>query len=255
MHILLVNDDGFDSRNLRLMAQACIKRGHRVTVVAPHTQQSAKSHAFTIFTPLLVHEAHMEGVENAYRVEGTPVDACRVGMLGLCEEKIDLVISGINEGYNIGLATFVSGTVGAAREAAFQGYPALAVSMEMQTPAETAEAFADYAVRTGEKMLHSKLPEQTVVNLNAPPVPLRQIRGSRMCPITRHVYKDGYDKRISPRGLLYFWLREEETDMHPNPGSDLDLLQKGFVTCSFLTPEGFPMEEYLHFPLPWGEDM
>ena len=252
MHILLVNDDGFDNTNLKLMAEACVRRGHSLTIVAPHTQQSAKSHAFTLTSPLLVYEAEMPGIGKGYRVDGTPVDACRVGMLALCREKVDLVISGINEGYNIGLATYVSGTVGAAREAAFQGYPAMAVSMEKGTPAETAMAFADYAVRTGEGLGHAGLPELSVLNLNVPPVPLAQIRGACMCDISHHVYKDGYEKRVNPRGQMYFWLKNEEQDLFPVCGTDLDMLSKGYVTASILTPDGCRQEAYAHVLPAWA---
>ena len=252
MHILVTNDDGFDSKNLRILVEACCHRGHRVTVVAPHAQQSAKSHAFTLSVPLLVHEAQMPGAVSAYRVEGTPVDACRIGMLGLSNEKIDLVLSGINEGYNVGLATYVSGTCGAAREAAFQGYKAMAVSMEKETPAETALHFADYAVRIGEKLVVTDVPMQSVLNLNVPPIPSSEVRGGIVCGLSRNVYKDGYERRISPRGQLYFWLKGEEADEHPTPDSDVDYLKRGYLTCTFLTPEGCSQEAYQDFPLPWS---
>lgn len=253
MHILLVNDDGFDNRLLHVLCHAAAQRGHSVTVCAPHTQQSAKSHAFTLATPLRVREGKMDGAQKAWRIEGTPVDACRVGLLGLCREKPDLVISGINEGYNVGLATFVSGTVGAAREAAFQGYPAMAVSLEPRTPEETIRFFSDYCVRLGEKLIHYPAPCQSVVNVNAPPVSVREIQGAVTCPITRHVYKDGYEQVISPRGEMYFWLSDEIEDMSPDRDTDLDYLHRGFITVTFLAPEGCRQEDYADFPLPLKE--
>lgn len=135
MHILLVNDDGISSEALQLQCRAFAARGHRVTVCAPSSQQSAKSHCFTIATPVTVHEMQFEGADSAWAVDGTPVDCTRLGLMSICEsDPVDLVVSGINYGYNAGLAVYVSGTVGAAREAAFQLCPALALSMGVGTP-------------------------------------------------------------------------------------------------------------------------
>ena len=250
MHILLVNDDGFDSDLLHMLCHAAAARGHEVSVSAPDTQQSAKSHAFTLSTPLMVCEDSMEGAQRAFRVTGTPVDACRLGFMQLCGGRPDLVISGINQGYNIGLATFVSGTVGAAREAAFQGYPSMAVSLEPGTPADTQRFFADYCVRTGEKLVSYPFPEFAVCNVNCPKVERKDILRPRMCGLNRHVYRDGYERRVSPRGQLYFWLRSEEQDDSPTEGSDLDWLLKGHIAVTFLTPEGCDQADYADFPLP-----
>ncbi len=98
MHFLMVNDDGFDSEELRMLCRAAVRRGHRVTVVAPATQQSGKSHCFSIFQPLTVHPAEMEGADAAWKVEGTPVDCARLGMYALADGPVDLVISGITQG-------------------------------------------------------------------------------------------------------------------------------------------------------------
>lgn len=235
MNILLVNDDGFDSPFLQLLCRAAGARGHHVTVCAPSTQQSAKSHSYTIYTPLIAHKRAMEGATEAWAIDGTPVDCCRVGMMNLCD-GVDLVISGINLGYNTGLATFVSGTVGAAREAAFQRIPAMAVSGEPRTPKETMAFFADWAVALGERLVHYPVPEFSVLNVNVPPVPMHELKPPRMCPISRSIYNDHYEQRVSPRGAVYFWLSDYDPDP-ATPGSDLDLLQQGHITCTFLTPD------------------
>ena len=141
MNILLTNDDGFDSPLLHMLCRAAAARGHNVYVSAPATQQSAKSHSFTLTRPLIAHPREMEGAAKAWAVEGTPVDSARLGFMSLADAPIDLVISGMNDGENVGLATYVSGTVGAAREAAFQRKRAMAVSMQVGTPIETARFF------------------------------------------------------------------------------------------------------------------
>ena len=237
MRILLVNDDGFDSPLLAILAKACHDRGHTVLVSAPNTQQSAKSHAFTLTTPLLCHESEMDGADRAWRIEGTPVDCARIGFMTLAGD-VDLVISGINRGYNTGLATYVSGTVGAAREASFHGLPAMAVSVAVETPMETAEKFARYCVITGEKLVSTHVKPQTVCNLNCPPLAWEAVRGARVCAIERHVYVDAYAPRISPRGIRYFWLESEQQKPELDRDSDEALLEEGWLTVTFLSPDG-----------------
>lgn len=247
MNILLVNDDGFDSSFLQLLCRAAAARGHHVTVCAPATQQSAKSHAYTVFQPLLAQKRQMDGAAEAWAIEGTPVDCCRIGFMSICEERPDLVISGINCGYNTGFAVYVSGTVGAAREAAFQGIPAMALSAEYQTPAETVAFFADWAVNLGERLVDYPAPAFSVCNLNVPPVPMYELKEPKMCDITHNLYKDSYEHRTSPRGGDYFWLTPLDQDYDYTPGSDQDLLSQGHITCTFLTPDGCDQQQYADF--------
>ena len=246
--MLMVNDDGFSSEWLALLCRTAADRGHRVTVVAPANQQSAKSHSFTINSPLIVREGHIPGAGQAYIVEGTPVDCARLGLFALTEEPVDLVVSGINQGYNIGLATYVSGTVGAAREGAFLQNRALAVSAEPRTSPEMLEFFAKYAVRCAEKLLTWKGPAQAVCNLNAPCCKPSEIRGAKVCPISRLLYKDGYEERSSPRGVRYFWLKPEESQQDIKAGTDLDLLAHNWLTITFLTPDPCDQSEWADFP-------
>lgn len=244
MHILLVNDDGIDSPALLVLCRAAAARGHRVTVCAPSAQQSAKGHSFTVFTPVTVHPRDMEGAAAAWAVDGTPVDCTRLGLLSLCEETVDLVISGVNVGYNAGLAIYVSGTVGAAREASFMRKPAMAVSMQAGTPEETLRFFADWAVALGERLVDYPFPDQAVCNINVPAVPVYELQPPVMCPISREPWIDGYERRESPRGGTYFWLLPESFDAQHTPGSDMDYLCRRHITCTFLTPEGCDQEKY-----------
>ena len=251
MHFLLTNDDGFDSPELRLLCAAAAARGHRVTVSAPETQQSGKSHAFSVFDPLFVREEAMEGAERAFRVRGTPVDCCRLGFMSLAGERVDAVLSGINAGYNIGLATYVSGTVGAAREAAFAGFPALAVSMEPHTPEDMRRFFADYAVRAAEMAADGRIryPSQSVINLNAPCCPTAELKGAKVCGISHLMYKDSYVRYDGPRGDVTYWLCPMEPEYNPEPDRDLGLLMQGWITVSFLTPEPVDQADWADFPL------
>lgn len=171
MHLLLTNDDGFHSPLLALLCRAAAARGHRVTVCAPALPQSAKSHALTVHSPLCARSATMEGAAAAWQVEGTPADCTRLGLRALAQEPVDLVISGINDGWNLGLLTYVSGTVAAAREAAFLGYPALAVSAGVDTPEETVRFLAEWAVRLGEGFPAPIFPRKPWSMSTYPPAP------------------------------------------------------------------------------------
>lgn len=249
MHILLVNDDGFDSPFLPPLCQAAARRGHRVSVAAPRTQQSAKSHSFTVFEPLTVSPAHMDGAAEAWRIDGTPADCARLGFMALSEQPVDLVISGINQGYNAGLATYVSGTVGAAREAAFAGYKAMAVSADPSADAENLALLADYAIRTGEKLMTYPAPPRAVCNLNMPPLPRERMKPTVVAPISPDMYRDSYDRRVSPRGMLYFWLGPETPAASYTPHTDLWYLHEGHPTVTFLTPEPCDQSRFSDFPV------
>ena len=252
MHFLLVNDDGFDSPELRMLCGAAAWRGHRVTVAAPETQQSGKSHSFTVFEPLLAQEAEMPGAACAWRIAGTPVDCTRIGLMALAKEPVDLVISGINQGYNIGLATYVSGTVGAAREAAFAAPKgrALAVSMEPRTPEDMRLFLADYAILTAEKLVNAEVPPQSVCNLNAPCCSLAELRGVKVCPISKLMYKDGYVRYDGPRGQVSFWLEPMAQEWEREEGTDLALLLDNWMTVTFLAPDPIAQDAYADFPVP-----
>ena len=249
MNILLVNDDGIASGALRVLCRALASRGHRVTVCAPAGQQSAKSHCFTINTPVQVAERHdVEGATAAWAIDGTPADCTRIGLMDLCEGPVDLVISGINYGYNAGLAVYVSGTVGAAREAAFQRKPSLALSMHYDTTEEALRFFAEWSVTVAERLVgYGRRPELSVCNINMPGCAVHEVQTPVMCPLSRNVYNDSYERRVSPRGQIYYWLHPETPDDRPTPGSDVDLLNKNHITCTFLGPEPLEQTQYADF--------
>lgn len=235
MKLLLVNDDGFDSPALHALCAAAAKRGHRVTVCAPMQQQSGKSHSFTIFDPVRVRPRSMDGADTAWGIEGTPVDCTRLGLAALTD-RVDLVISGINAGHNAGLATYVSGTVGAAREAAFHGVRAMAVSLSFAASPDVIAWAADWTVRAAEAVLDLAWPTAAVLNLNLPAVPHGEVQPPVYAPISLHLYDGEYEKRVSPRGDLYYWLKFETPDAAPEPESDIARLQQNHITCTWLVP-------------------
>ena len=237
MHILITNDDGIYSIGLRAVVDAALRRGHQVTVSAPYGQCSANSQHITLTHPLLVHELPWEGVAHAFSVEGTPTDCVRVAP-ELIDDPIDFCISGINKGENAGSAVYYSGTVAAAREAAMLYMPAMAVSIRVGADDAMREKLADLAVRLAEHFHKTPLPRFTLINLNAPAIPVQEWKPLVVCPLSQAYYLDGYEKRTSPLGQTYLWLAANDTSgvpMEPaEPGSDYAFLQDGHVTCTFL---------------------
>lgn len=236
MHLLLTNDDGFHSPLLALLCRAAAARGHRVTVCAPALPQSAKSHALTVHSPLCARSATMEGSAAAWQVEGTPADCARLGLRALVQEPVDLVISGINDGWNLGLLTYVSGTVAAAREAAFLGYPALAVSAGVDTPEETIRFLAEWAVRLGEQIPAAHLPPQTLVNVNIPACTIARLRAPRLCPVSTVYDRSGYARWDSDRGSFYVSGNLELNMDGLDPSSDDALIRQDHITVSLINP-------------------
>ena len=128
MHILISNDDGIFSPGIRILASAAVKRGHRVTVSAPATQQSAMSHRLTLNQSMMAKPYELAGAR-AFAVDGSPVDCVRLGRYLAEDEPIDFCLSGINDGTNLGTALYYSGTAAAAREAAMLNIPSMALSI------------------------------------------------------------------------------------------------------------------------------
>ncbi len=233
MHILLVNDDGIDSPGLRALATEASKRGHQVTVCAPNRQQSAVSQALTFFRPIAVKPVSIQGVR-AFALDGTPADCARLGILNLSEGPVDVTISGINDGLNSGTAIYCSGTVGAAREAALLGVKSMAVSLDSPAKEEMLIHLAALAINMGERLMEYPAPAGSVLNLNAPALPPRELLPVVMAPVNHGMYVNIYERRESPRGDTYFWVTPEFEREPPRPGSDEYFLQKGHVTCTFL---------------------
>ena len=233
MHFLITNDDGIGAPGLKALGDAVLKRGHRLTVCAPATQQSAASQHLTIDKPLLVRSRPWPGAE-AWALEGTPADCARIG-LQLAAEPADFVLSGINNGLNAGSAVYYSGTFSAAREAAMAHRRAMAVSIDVGATEKMLAALGERAVRLAERLEDEDFPRAAVLNLNAPALPPAELKEMRLAPLSDAFYEDGYEKRESPRGQIYFWL-EGGLKMEPHrPDTDLALLAEGYPTLSVVT--------------------
>ncbi len=234
MNLLLTNDDGINSPFLRCLAEAARTRGHRVTVCAPAAQQSTASHHYHTHGDIRVVPRDLPFADAAFAVEGTPVDCVRIALRCLCPDA-DAVLSGINLGYNTGWPIYASGTVGAAREAVLTGLAGFAVSAEPRTPAETLSFFMDWALRLVARVVPDSGVPRGVWNLNAPCIPAEAVLDPVMCPLHRGIYRDAYACETAADGTMRYHQYGLAQDP-PTPGSDLDLLGRGHITCTLLLP-------------------
>lgn len=239
MDFLLTNDDGIHAAGLRAMYHALKRAGHGVRVVAPMTEQSAVGHAITLSLPLKIKEIR-EPDFVGIGVSGTPVDCAKLALSSLLDGPPDVLISGINNGANVGVDILYSGTVSAATEGALAGLPSLAVSMDNFHPRDLG-AQAEYTVGLVQNMDWSRLPHRCLLNLNFPDRDLSTARGLRLCAQTQAVYHDRHDQRVDPRGSDYYWLHGEIPASEVGEDTDRGLLSQGYIT---LTPLRFDFTDY-----------
>ncbi|WP_320169661.1 5'/3'-nucleotidase SurE [Maridesulfovibrio sp.] len=230
MNILLTNDDGIQAVGLRALYHGLIRSGMKVQVVAPVAEQSAVGHAVSLSSPLRVKKFEEEGF-TGLGVYGTPVDCVKLGLTTLLDEKPDIVISGINSGANVGVDILYSGTVSAATEGALMGYPAMAVSYDSFKP-EDLHTQGDFCAELLRKIPWKDLEPKTVVNLNFPARPVDEAEGLKICRHTRVSWQDWYEERRDPRGHPYYWLAGIMPEEQISPGTDRDLLSKGYITMT-----------------------
>ncbi len=230
MRVLVSNDDGFDAPGLQTLVATLAPRAD-VWVVAPMDEQSAKSHAITLHSPL---RAEQRGHQR-YAVGGTPADCVYLGLHSLMPERPHLVISGINRGSNLGNDVHYSGTVAAAREAALHGLPAIAVSLHLLPEGGEAIHFdtaAFVALQVFEAVANSGLPPRTLLNVNVPNLPRDQLAGIRAATLGHRTYENQVTRRSDPFGRDYFWIGGPHVRFDNTPRSDGPLVEEGFATVT-----------------------
>lgn len=225
MLILVTNDDGVHSPGLRSLASAMQSLG-QVVVVAPDRNRSAVGHALTLDHPLRV-----EQLETAlFAVDGTPTDCVNLGIHGLLRERPDLVVSGINRGSNLGDDITYSGTVSAALEASLMGFPALAISLDVdQFNATDLERAGSFARQLATRILEQGVPQGTFLNVNVPSGPSRGVRITRQ---GRRRYSEGVVQNRDPRGRTYYWIGGGDVGFEDIPGSDCNALREGMISVT-----------------------
>lgn len=234
MHLLVSNDDGYDAPGIGALADALEPLG-TVWVVAPESERSAQSHALTMHKPL---RARPRG-ERRFALSGTPADCVYWAIHHAMPEPPALVLSGINNGSNLGNDVFYSGTVAAAMEGCFQGRPAIAISLHRpdDRPERHWETAADVAVRIVRRLTAEPLPARVVLNVNVPNVPLRELRGLKATILGERRYAPLVTTRTDPRGREYFWIGGAHVEFVEAPDADGPAIEAGWATITPIRPD------------------
>ncbi|MCL2026223.1 MAG: 5'/3'-nucleotidase SurE [Leptospirales bacterium] len=230
MKILLTNDDGFTARGITTMEKV-LSAEHDVYVIAPDDERSGSSNAFTIREPLTLTNRG----ERRFSLSGYPTDCANVGIKAGIIPKVDIIVSGINHGANIGDDTFFSGTVGAARMAYISGYTGIAVSLASLDPASP--HFRDAALFVLSFIKDFLLTDNTVrlFNINYPNLPPEKIKGMRYAPLARRNYGDSFKVTPLPDGRTRLQFVGETEQLHTIKSeheTDADLLKLGYITVT-----------------------
>lgn len=177
-YLLLTNDDGIDAPGLHALADA-LEPEFDLLIVAPHRERSATGHAISVMRDLRLEQFHRKGGHWGWSFQGKPADCVKIGLTRISpDRKIDLVVSGINRGQNMGINILYSGTVAAAREAAIWGFPAIAFSLAYKDlRSVNFDAAARVAAEVTRKAASHGMPKHIFLNVNVPPVPHEEIRG------------------------------------------------------------------------------
>ena len=238
MRILLTNDDGILSAGLAAMA-AVLSRWGEVCIAAPATEQSGVGQGITFLTPLTVKKAFRRGEFWGYAVEGTPVDCVKIGIAELAGGRPDLVVSGINNGLNVGINVLYSGTVAAVQESAWQGIPSVAVSTQFADlrPGARIDRVAELTGELIKRLLEHPYEPGTLYNVNVPFAALKEDadRAPLVVPIDVTPHWGSYEKRYDPIRRPYYWLSDRP---NPNPttptgaSTDFDAVASGRVAVT-----------------------
>ncbi|PYR37964.1 MAG: 5'/3'-nucleotidase SurE [Acidobacteria bacterium] len=227
--ILVTNDDGYRSEGIHALARALRAVGE-VTIVAPTTEASAIGHALTLRHPLRLDRIE----DRVFAVEGTPTDCVNVAVTHVFKGLPDLVISGINKGWNLGDDITYSGTVAGALEGALLGIPAMAVSLR-QTRGDYDFSYAARAAATlAEAMLRRPLAARTFLNIN---VPKGQPQGYRVTVQAKRNHVTSVSERHDPKGRPYYWIEEGQNEWEPHDRSDYQAVRDGYISVTPLQPD------------------
>lgn len=240
MHILVTNDDGIRAPGLLALAQAMDPFG-TVSILAPDRNWSASGHVKTLNRPLRVTEVTLQNGRSALSSDGAPSDCVALAWLGILPEPIDLVVSGINNGPNLGHDVTYSGTVTAAMEAVIAGYPGIAFSFGEYRDEYDFQPAAQIAAMVVQKVLSHGLDKKMLLNVNIPARPLEQINGIRITRQGLRVYRDELEMRLDPRKRPYYWIAGEEPTGIPDDGTDIGAIERGFVS---ITPLQLDLTDY-----------
>src|ERR1041385_5908290 len=226
--ILVTNDDGVHSDGIKALAAALHHLGN-VTIVAPMQEASAIGHALTLRRPLRIETI----AARTFGIDGTPTDCVNLAISHVIKHKPDLIVSGINKGWNLGDDVTYSGTVSGALEGALLGIPSMAVSLRGSREYDFGPA-ARAAVHLAQTILRQPLPARTFLNVN---VPKGEPKGYRVTVQAARNHITSVAERHDPKGRPYYWIEEGQDEWQPHDRSDYHAVRDGFVSVTPLHPD------------------
>jgi 5'-nucleotidase len=230
MNVLLANDDGVTAPGIRALYHA-LRDQFTTTIIAPLEERSTTGHSLSLDKPLRLERLE----DNIYGCSGFPADCVLMGLGHVLKNaRPHVVVSGINRGANLGQDLYYSGTIAAAREAAFHDVPALAVSLVFgkvneKHHYESAAMFIKWCLEEG---LHKACPPKTLLNINVPDLPLNEIRGVKSSETGFRRYSEEIHGRIDTKGREYFWIAGHYEGFQENPVSDCQVVQENMIAIT-----------------------
>lgn len=232
--ILVTNDDGKDANGLKKLIDVAKDYG-RVVVVCPESGRSGQSHAVTINLPLRLKKIHDHNYD-FYVTTGTPVDAVKLALHSILNEKPDLLLSGINHGANSSVNVFYSGTMAAVIEGCMLNIPSIGFSTFDDNP-DADLSILESTIRTIiERSLIHGLPPRTCLNVNFPKR-YQPEKGYRVCRMGQAFWKEEFEQRIDTHNQPYYWLRGSFVPLEYSEETDIWAIQQGFASVVPLTPD------------------
>ncbi|HMN32634.1 MAG TPA: 5'/3'-nucleotidase SurE [Chitinophagaceae bacterium] len=238
--ILVTNDDGVTAPGIAALVEVAKQFGD-VVVVAPDRPQSGMGHAITIGKPLRLNAVHLFGDIEAYQCNGTPVDCVKLGVDKILHKKPDFCFSGVNHGSNSSINVIYSGTMSAAMEASIEGIPAAGFSY-LDYAFEADFSLSKQVIHTIiDDLIHKKLPNKALYNINIPNVPLDKFKGIKICRQANAKWKENFIERIDPHGKKYYWLTGEFVNLDKGKDTDVWALQHHYAS---VVPVQYDLTDY-----------
>jgi len=240
MKILISNDDGIAANGIRCLSET-LSVSHDVYVIAPDRERSAAGHSLTLHTPIRVEEVDAyNGVKRAWVTTGTPGDCVKIGINAILseDEQPDLVISGINHGPNLGADILYSGTVSCAMEGAMLGVPSIAMSLaSLKYELEDFRFSAKFVNALIPKLSKFNFPKKSILNINVPALDEDDISGIAITELGRKMFTDSYEKRVDPRGKVYYWMAGELITEPVDAKTDIAAVRNNKISITPVTYE------------------
>ncbi len=240
MKILITNDDGINAIGIKKLANSLKKLGN-ITIVAPDRERSATGHAITMHQPLRLEKVEYGDNIEAWSLNGTPSDCIKIAIEGILNEKPDIIVSGINNGPNLGTDVLYSGTVSAAIEGAIHNIPSIALSVYGKKRQINYEGAAVHSCNLINVALENNMPNNIVLNVNIPSLNSNEIKGVKITELGIRKYKNQFEERKDPMGKSYYWLSGSIIEIENNDISDVKCVENDYIS---ITPLHFDLTDY-----------